>query len=146
MNLVNQQLILYPLFAMVALVFFVLFRLGTLRVRALKARRVDMAFYKTYQGADEPDDVRAVSRHFVNLFEMPVLFYLVIVLFYLAELVSLIALLLAWTYVVLRYCHSAIHLGSNVVSLRFKFYIASCMVLLATWLLLFIQLLMRATV
>ena len=125
--------VLLPAFALIALTLFVQVRLGLKRVAALKARRVDMAYYKTYDEGREPADLRAWSRHLVNLYEAPVLFYALVVIAYVTGQAGALPVGLAWAYVALRFVHSGVHLGSNNLLLRFRVFAASfaCLVALA---------------
>lgn len=134
-------LVLYPVFAMFFLVATVLTRMGLLRVNAVRRGEVSIDFYKTYDVGAEPESMRVVTRHFINLFEMPLLFYVVVILAHITNQVSYLMIGLAWTYVALRYVHSIIHLTSNHVPLRFSAYASSGLVLLATWVTLLVQLL-----
>lgn len=138
---VDPRQILYPGFAMFYLTAVVLARLAYKRVTALQRREMDMGFYRLYQDGEEPDDIRQVTRHFINLFEMPVLFYVGIILVYITQQVNVWLVSCAWAYVALRYAHTAIHLGRNDVSLRFKVYFASGLALLVLWTSLLVQLL-----
>ena len=54
--------ILYPLFAMAALTFFCMFRLGYMRFTAVRRKEVDFRFFRQYRDYDEPDDLRVMSR------------------------------------------------------------------------------------
>lgn len=135
--------ILHPLFAMVLLTAFAVFRLGYLRYTAVTRREVDPRYYETYQGAAEPDRLAVASRHVVNLFEAPVLFYVAILLAYQAGLAGAIPVSLAWAYVILRAVHSWIHLTSNVVIWRFRVFVLSWLVLMALWVALAIGLLAK---
>jgi hypothetical protein len=118
---------------MVALTALALSRLGYLRYTGVSRREVDPAFYKTYQGQGEPDRIAATSRHVVNLFETPVLFYVVAILAYVTEQTGALMVALAWAYVSTRVVHSWIHLTSNVVIWRFRVFIVSWLLLLAMW-------------
>lgn len=128
--------ILYPLFGMVLLTAIALFRLGYLRYTAVAGREVDPAFYKTYQGSGEPDRIAATSRHVVNLFETPVLFYVAVLLAFQLGMTGALLVTLAWVYVGLRAIHSWIHLTSNVVIWRFRIFIMSWLTLLCMWIVL----------
>ena len=77
-------------------------------------------------------DTRAADNY-RNLFEMPVLFYLALVVTAIAGLVTPLSLGLAWAYVALRVVHSAIHCGYNRVMHRFYAFLASNLVLWALW-------------
>jgi hypothetical protein len=125
--------ILYPLFAMAALTFFCMFRLGYMRFTAVRRREVDFRFFRQYRDYDEPDDLRVMSRHVVNLYESPVLFYAITIIAFITETVSILILALAWAYVGLRCIHSYIHLTSNIVIHRFRVFVTSQVVLTALW-------------
>ena len=133
--------ILYPVFAMFALVAMVLARMGALRFGAVSRGEMDPRYYKTYQGGEEPEHMRVVTRHFINLFEMPVMFYVVVILTYVTHQASGWMTGCAWAYVAVRYAHSYVHLGSNDVLLRFRLYIASGLVLVVMWMSLLVRLL-----
>ena len=132
--------IIYPLFAMFALTAFVAFRMGFLRYSAVKAGKIDPRFFKLYQNHEEPDYLRVISRHQINLFEAPVLFYAVCILIVVTNQTSLLLLSLAWLYVALRYIHSFIHLSNNNVLDRFRIFAASWFVLIGIWAVLAIRL------
>jgi hypothetical protein len=133
--------ILYPVFAMVLLVAIVLVRMARMRFSAVARGEMSARFYRTYAEGEEPEHMRVVTRHFVNLFEMPVLFYVVVILTYVTDQVGYWMIGCAWGYVGLRYLHSWVHLGSNDVLLRFRIFFASGMVLWAMWATLLVQLL-----
>jgi hypothetical protein len=133
--------ILYPLFAMFFLVAAVLARMAKLRVGAVGSGEVSVKYYRAYQGAEEPEHLRIVTRHFINLFEVPVLFYVVVILTYITHQVSYWMIGCAWAYVATRYLHSYVHLTTNDVLLRFRVFIVSGIVLFAMWTSLLVQLL-----
>ena len=133
--------ILYPVFAMFALVAFVLGRMAKLRFGAVRRGEMNPAFYKTYQGDEEPEHMRVVTRHFINLFEMPVLFYVTVILTYVTHQAGTWMVACAWVYVALRYAHSYVHLTSNDVLTRFRLYIGSGLVLVVMWMSLLVRLL-----
>jgi hypothetical protein len=133
--------ILYPVFAMFALVAGVLGRLAQLRFGAVGRGKMDARFYKTYQGGEEPENIRVVTRHFINLFEMPVVFYVTVVLTYVTHQSSAWMVGCAWVYVAMRYAHSYVHLTANDVLMRFRLYIGSGLVLVVMWMSLLVRLL-----
>lgn len=141
MNDIDPNLILYPVFAMFVLVAAVLGRMARMRFAAVGQQEMSGAYYRTYQGGEEPEAIRVVTRNFINLFEVPVLFYVVTIMIYITGQVSYPMVALAWLYVGLRYAHTYVHLTSNDVLRRFKIYFASGLVLVAMWLFLFVALL-----
>jgi hypothetical protein len=132
--------ILYPVFAMFVLVAAVLFRMRGLRFAAVRADPARAEFYRAFPDDSEPEPLRVVARHFSNLFEMPVLFYVGVLMIYVTHHVSVWQVAGAWLYVALRYAHTVVHLTSNSVIVRFSLYFASAFVLLAMWATLFVAL------
>lgn len=136
----DDRQVLYPVFAMFALVVLVFVRMARLRFGAVRSGQMDAAFYKTYQGGEEPEHMRVVTRHFLNLFEMPVLFYVGVILAFVTRQTTWPIVACAWGYVALRYAHSFVHLTSNDVLLRFRLYLASTLVLVLLWAVLLVRL------
>src|SRR5262249_15653293 len=110
--------ILYPVFAMFLLVALVLFTMRSIPFAPVPPGEVSIKYYRGFQGA-EPETLRVVARQFANLFEVPVLFYVVVLMAYVSHQVTTWLVGCAWTYVALRYAHSYVHLTSNDVRVRF---------------------------
>lgn len=125
--------IVWPAFALVALTLAVVLRLARQRFAAARAGRVDPRYYKVFRGEGEPEDVAVTSRHLINLYEMPTLFYAGVAIAFAAGRGGALLVALAWTYVALRYAHSAIHLTTNKVRWRFRAFAASWFVLILFW-------------
>jgi hypothetical protein len=135
----NPNLILYPSFAMFLLVAITLTWMGWNRIGGILAGRMSIRFYRTYDEGEEPARLRQITRHFINLFEMPVLFHVVVILAHVTTHVTFWLVGLAWAFVALRYVHSWIHLGTNDVAIRLSAYAASGLVLLVMWVTLFLR-------
>jgi hypothetical protein len=135
--------ILYPLLAMFALTAFCLFRLARLRFTAVRNGEIDPKFFRLYRDADEPDHLRVHARHLANLFEAPVLFYVIVIIAFLTRQTGILPLALAWAYVVLRYAHSYVHLTTNRIMTRFRLFALSCLVLVLLWVVVFAGMSMR---
>lgn len=138
---VAPDLILYPVFAMFLLVTGVLLRMRSMRFAAIRRGEIDVAFYRAFPEGVEPEPLRVVARHFANLFEMPVLFYVGVLMAHATGHVSVWLVACAWLYVALRCVHTFVHLGSNAVPVRFSAYFASNFALLLLWGTLFVQIL-----
>ena len=132
--------ILYPIFAMLLLTLTVMMRMGYARYRAVIRREVDRHYYELYLGK-EPEHLRVLSRHLSNLLEIPPLFYVACLIAFVTEQQGILILSLAWAFVALRFAHTIIHLGRNVVALRFRVFVLSMVVLTAMLLTLFIGIL-----
>ncbi len=125
---------LLPVCAMAGITFVVWVRMYLVRIPEMRRRRIhpqSVATSATKAGVF--DDTRA-SDNFVNLFEVPVLFYVAVFTAILGGLVTPLTLGLAWVYVGLRALHSAVQCSYNKVMHRFTIYSTSCLVLLALWL------------
>lgn len=125
--------ILYPVFALVGFTLAIMARLGVLRYAAVKSGSVDPRFFALYRGYDEPEKLAVHSRHVVNLFEAPLLFYVVCVVAFQTGQSGFLLQGLAWTYVALRFIHSYVHLTSNTVLLRFRIFILGMLTLMILW-------------
>lgn len=132
--------VLFPVFAMLAITLGVAVRLGVARYGAVSRREVDGRFYEAYQG-EEPRSLRVLSRHFSNLLETPPLFYVACIIAYVTGQQGALIVGLAWAYVALRAVHSFVHLGPNIVILRFQVFVLSMAVLTAMLALLFVGML-----
>ena len=127
------NLMLLPAFAMAALTALVWFRMYNTRIGEMKRERIHpQAVALSSQMAALVKDTRAADN-FRNLFELPVLFYLALVIATLTAQVTVATLGLAWAFVALRYAHSYIHCTYNKVMHRFQVYLFGGLVLWALW-------------
>ncbi|GAB3355232.1 MAPEG family protein [Lysobacter tyrosinilyticus] len=122
-----------PALAMALLTFAVWWRMYFLRIGEMKRERIHpQAVATSAQLAAKLTDSRAADN-FRNLFELPVLFYLALIVAQQAELVSAPVLVLAWIFVALRVAHSWIQCTYNKVMHRFYAYLTGGMVLWMLW-------------
>ena len=125
--------LIYPMSAMVLLTMFVLVKMFRARVAAVRSGQIDVTYYRLYQGALEPEQQQKFTRHFINLFEAPTLFYVACLAAMVAGVGGIAMLVLAWAYVVARYLHAFIHLGGNRLRKRMTIYFVSWLILAAMW-------------
>jgi hypothetical protein len=118
-------------------------RLITVKIREMKAGKVDMARRALHEDA-WPDSVLQINNNIRNQFELPVLFYVLSFALWGLEAVGVIALVAAWLFVLSRIAHAVIHLGSNYVPNRRRAFTVGWWVLLAMALLVAWQLVGRA--
>jgi hypothetical protein len=126
--------ILWPTFALVAVIFAVWLTLFVRRFRHIKRnppRAEDFATGANAMRYFEP--VEMPANNLRNLFEMPVLYFALVTLLLITHHANYIQVVLAWIFVVLRALHSFIHVGPNKVMPRFMVYLASCIVLSVMW-------------
>jgi hypothetical protein len=126
--------ILWPTFALVALIYGVWFWMFVKRMahmRRIPPTDADFASGDAAMRYFQP--VEMPANNLRNLFEMPVLYFALVPLLMLTRHAGHIEVALAWAFVVLRAVHSLIHVGPNQVKLRFLAYFLSCIVLSAMW-------------
>ena len=87
---------------MLLLTFVVMLRMLILRVRAIKNKDIEMKYFKTYNEGIAPRLMLQTDRHFINLFEAPVLFYMVCAFSVITFYVDSRMLAAAWIYVFFR--------------------------------------------
>ncbi len=129
----SQTWILYPLFAMALLTLLVSVRMLRMRVRAVREGSLRLSYFRTNQGAEAPMPLTQTTQHFDNLFEMPVLFYVITIIIYVTHSATPLLLVLAWAYVGLRLGHAYVHMTYNNVLHRLNVFLASTLVMFAMW-------------
>lgn len=129
----QNLVILYPLFALAGWTFLVLLLIPFYRVRAGLRHEIKSDDFKYGESPTVPPYVSVPNRNYMNLLELPMLFYVVCVLLYVTAGGSSIAIKLAWAYVALRIIHSVIHLSYNKVMHRLTAFAASNFVLITLW-------------
>ena len=125
--------ILYPVFALAGWTAFVLTLMGVTRIGAALRGRVSPTDFRFGESANVPAGVCIPNRNYMNLLELPVLFYVVCLLLYATRQHESVALFLAWAYVALRVAHSIVHLTYNNVIHRLIVFAISNTVLLVLW-------------
>lgn len=70
-----------------------------------------------------PPHVSNPSDNLKNLFEIPVLFYALVLYLFITKQVDTVYVNAAWIFVVFRILHSAVHCTFNLVILRFYLYL-----------------------
>lgn len=133
----NNSSIFFPLFAQIFLTAVVWAWMYYTRIREMAAKKIPAQSLASTQKARELlRGVAGPSENLVNLFELPVLFYVAVLTAYVSGAVSSMLVLLAWLYVGLRFIHSAVHVTYNNVMHRFIAYFLSTLILWAMWALL----------
>ena len=119
--------------ALVAWTFAVLALVPIRRFRAAGQGKLNAGDFRFGESVRVPGAVSLTNRNFMNLLELPLIFYVGCIVLYVTLSVDVVALALAWLYFVLRVAHSVVHLTYNNVVHRLALYAASSMVLLALW-------------
>jgi hypothetical protein len=137
----NQELILYPAMAMALLTLGIGMLLLRARLLAVRSGDLNPTYFQYNRGAKLPDILIRVEQNYSNLFELPLLFYALIGLLYTSQSAGYIQLGLLWGFVLSRFVHSLVHIRLNHLLWRRDSFITGFILLLASWILLGIQLL-----
>jgi len=126
---------LYPMAAMFVLTIIVMFIVLIVRIHAFKKGLLHRKFVKIGSDSktDAPDYVIKAQRHYANLFEMPVFFYIACVVCIVLRLENQALLILAWLFVAFRIIHAIIHLTSNYFYHRFPSFLGGVLCLCIIW-------------
>lgn len=125
--------IFYPVAALVLWTLAVLLLVPRARIRAARQKRVRVADFAFGESENVPPEARLPNRNYMNLLELPVLFYVACLVVYVIGKVDAWSLGLAWAYVGLRIAHSIVHLTYNHVIHRMRVFTLGYLVLVAFW-------------
>ena len=130
----DKALILQPFTVMLLLSFVVWLCLYFTRIPGMRRQHVHpqkLATRAEKAGIPISNAEARASDNFMNLFELPVLFYALCLALYVTDAVDGLYLGLAWGFTVLRILHSIVHLTYNKVLHRFLVYAAGGVALFA---------------
>lgn len=132
----TAQMILAPLVAQVALTFYLMAGMILLRRRAVAEKRVNPKNL-LIRGGDSPWPPRVAQfgDAYQNCFELPILFYVVMILAFITRTADLLFVLLAWVFVALRATQAIVHTTTNIRKYRSNAFRAGAVVLMAMWIL-----------
>jgi hypothetical protein len=128
---------------MIFLTLIVAIRMLLLRIKAVRQGNINPAYFLLNKGAKLPDNLVKATQHYENLFEMPILFYVIVLALLALQRVDAVFILLAWGYLITRVAHAYIHTTYNHLRHRRNVFLFSCLILFAMWTTLFIKLLIR---
>ncbi len=128
----NNQLI-FPLGFYIFYIFGLVVYLFKTRVQEIRNGQVSADYFKAYLGKPPTDRAVVVGRHYDNQFQVPMLFFVTVILHFSMGHVNSLTILLAWAFVVTRLIHSWIHLGSNKPQNRVLPFAAGWIILLLLW-------------
>ena len=134
------QALLLPLFVQVALTFALGFWFAGMRVKSIRSgetRQRDVALREP----NWPPRVTQIGNAFHSQLEMPVLFYVVIIVSWMTKTADILFVALAWIYVILRLVHAYIHVTDNRMRPRGMVFITSCIVLCVMWIIVAVRVL-----
>jgi hypothetical protein len=107
--------LLLPMLAQIGWTFLLYAWLTVARQRAVRRREVE---YGAFARGEEPHAVARITRNLANQFELPVIFYAVVVLLVATEKATLIDVVAAWVFVAGRVIHTLVQTLTDNVPLR----------------------------
>ncbi len=90
-------------------------------------------YFQTYTTEAPAEWVERPTRAYMNLLELPVLFYVVCLLMLATGRFDAVQVSLAWLFALIRYAHAIIHIGFNYVPLRFAAFASGAITLGVLW-------------
>ena len=129
-----------PCAALVGLTALVWLKLYADRLGEMRAKHIEPQALATVRAAAGQLERTQAADNFRNLFEVPVLFYLLCVAIVLSGGSTPGFVAAAWGYVGLRALHSLIHVTYNRVTHRFLAYASSTLLLFGMWIAFFTKL------
>jgi hypothetical protein len=122
----NQQSIFAPFLSMMVLTFAVWLYMYTRRIPFIIRSKLTPDQMTPLELARlSPPAVSNPSDNLKNLFEIPTLFYALILYLFVTQRVDGVYLIAAWVFVGFRAMHSIVHCTINIVVLRFWLYALS---------------------
>ena len=121
--------ILWPMLAHVAWVVLLYAWLTVARAQAVKRGEVDSSAFVL--GRDEPLHVARITRNLANQFELPVLFYALVVLLIALGKVTTFDVIAAWVFVAGRVIHSLVQTLTDNVPLRGQVFVINFLAVMA---------------
>jgi hypothetical protein len=119
-----------PFFAMIALTFIVWIYMYSKRIPFIRRTKpTPEQLTPTEFARISPPDVSNPSDNLKNLFELPTVFYALLLYLFVTNQVDSVYLAAAWAFVGLRVLHSLIHCTINAAIVRFAVYAAASIAL-----------------
>jgi hypothetical protein len=129
----TPRLLVQPILALFALTAIVWLLMFVYRNVAVARGIAAIGYYRAYADGAPPEWVERPARTFMNLLEVPVLFYVVCILMLQTGVWDGVQVALAWLFVALRGVHAAVYIGINFVPLRLVTYLMGCITLAVIW-------------
>ncbi|WOJ94817.1 MAPEG family protein [Congregibacter variabilis] len=113
----ENNLIFAPVALQVALTLWLYIALAIAKSGATKRGEVNEERRALHDDA-WPDSVLKINNNIRNQFELPMLFYVLVIVLWSMDAVNTYVHISAWAFVVSRIVHMTVHTGSNYVPLR----------------------------
>ena len=126
------QAVLLPVFAQVALLFFLLAWMAITRVGSITRGDIKIKEIALGQSA-WPTPIQQTSNAYANNLQLPLLFYALVAFALITNKADLLFVVMSWLFVATRYAHAYIHVTSNFVPRRFQLFAAGVFLLGVMW-------------
>jgi hypothetical protein len=136
--------VLLPVYVQVALTFILLMWLGRSRVATLRAGDAKMGDIALGE-RNWPKRLLQIQNAYHSQFEIPVLFYVLVVLALFTRKADMLFVVMSWMFVTCRLVHAFIHTTSNDVLWRFRAFTVCVLILVAMWVIFGIRVLAAET-
>ena len=132
--------ILLPLFVQVVLTFVLLYRMAWIRSGVLRRREVAASDIALRQPA-WPARAMQAANAFHNQLELPLLFYVLVILALITRNADFLFVALSWIFVISRIVHALIHTTYNKVPHRGLSFAFGCVILSVMWIVFMVRIL-----
>ena len=134
------QMVLLPVFVQVALTFGLLIWMALARTASVSRGETKMRDIALGQSA-WPAKPTQISNCYDSQFQIPLLFYVLVILAWITKQADLLFVVMAWIFVLSRLAHAYIHTSSNHVPTRFRAFAVGMLVLLLMWIIFAVRIL-----
>lgn len=125
--------LLGPVVALVVLTAIVGVMMLVYRNVAVIRGAASLRYFRGYADDKPAEWIERPARTYMNLLELPVLFYVVCLLMLSTGRFDAVQVSLAWLFVVTRYAHALIYIGFNHVPLRLTAFLTGAVTLAVLW-------------
>ena len=131
--IVQGTAVIQPVVALVVLTAIVGLFMVVYRNLAVIRGTASGRYFRTFTADPPAEWVERPARTYMNLLELPVLFYVVCLLMLATGKFDSVQVSLAWVFVVTRYVHAFIYIGFNHLALRFTAFLTGVITLVVIW-------------
>jgi hypothetical protein len=134
------QMVLLPVFVQVALTFALLLWMARERTSSVSRGETRIRDIALRQPA-WPEQATKISNCYDSQLQLPLLFYVLVILAWVTRQADLLFVVMAWFFVLARLAHAYVHTTSNHVPTRFWVFAVGMLVLLLMWIIFAVRIL-----
>jgi hypothetical protein len=134
------QMVLLPVFVQVALTFALLLWMARERTSSVSRGETRIRDIALRQPA-WPEQATKISNCYDSQLQLPLLFYVLVILAWVTRQADLLFVVMAWIFVLARLAHAYVHTTSNHVPTRFWVFAVGMLVLLLMWIIFAVRIL-----